>query len=105
VAEGVPNPWMLVGQFSLLLLVIFVADAAITVWQRGDRRQALSVGGSIIFFVVAGTVQAILIFWGIVHIPITASLFFMAIVAAMGYELSRDVLRAARLSDDLRDGE
>jgi PAS domain S-box-containing protein len=63
------------------------------------------VGGSIIFFVLAATVQAILIFWGIVHTPITASLFFMAIVAAMGYELSRDVLRAAGLSDDLRESE
>jgi two-component system, LuxR family, sensor kinase FixL len=105
VAEGIPNPWMLVGQLSLLLLVIFVADAAVSVWQRGDRRQALSVGGSIVFFVVAGTVQAILVFWGMIHIPITASLFFMAIVAAMGYELSQDVFRAARLSDDLRDSE
>jgi two-component system, LuxR family, sensor kinase FixL len=105
VAEGIPNPWMLVGNVSLLLLVIFVVDAAISVWKRGDRRQAWSVGGSIVFFVAAGAVQAILIFWGIIHAPITASLFFMAIVAAMGYELSRDVLRAARLSDELRDSE
>jgi two-component system sensor kinase FixL len=105
VAEGVPNPWMLISQLSLLLLIIFVADAAISVWQRGDRRQALSVGGSIVFFVVAGTVQAILIFWGIIHAPITFSLFFMVVVAAMAYELSRNVFRAARLSDDLRDSE
>jgi two-component system sensor kinase FixL len=105
VAEGTPNPWMLVGNLSLLLLVIFVADAAISVWRRGDRRQALSVGGSIVFFVLAGTLQALLIFWGIIHAPVTASLFFLAIVAAMGYELSQDVLRAARLSDDLRDSE
>ena len=27
---GVPNPWMLVGQLSLLLWVIFVADATLT---------------------------------------------------------------------------
>jgi two-component system, LuxR family, sensor kinase FixL len=105
VAEGVPNPWMLIGQLSLVLLVIFVVDAAVTVWQRGDRRQALSVGGSIVFFVAAASGQAILAFWGIIHTPITASLFFMAIVAAMGYELSQDVLRASRLSDDLRDSE
>jgi two-component system, LuxR family, sensor kinase FixL len=105
VAEGIPNPWMLVGNLSLLLLVIFVVDAAISVWKRGDRRQALSVGGSIVFFVSAGAVQAIFVFWGIIHSPITASLFFMAIVAAMGYELSQDVLRAARLSDELRDSE
>jgi len=105
VAEGVLNPWMLIGQLSLLLLFIFVADAAVTVWQRGDRRLALSLGGSIVFFVLAGTAQVILTFWGIIHAPITASLFFMAIVAAMGYELSEDVFRAARLSDDLRDSE
>ena len=58
VAEGVSNPWMLVGQLSLVLFLIFVADAAITVWRRGDRRQALVVGGSIVFFVLAGTVQS-----------------------------------------------
>jgi PAS domain S-box-containing protein len=105
VAKGVPNPWMLIGQLSLLLLVIFVADAAITVWQRGDRRQALRVGGSIVFCAVGGSVQAILVFWGIIHAPITTSLFYMGIVTAMGYELSQDVLRAARLSDDLRESQ
>ena len=105
VAEGVPNPWMLIAHLSLLLLVIFVADAAISVWKRGDRRQALLVGGSIIFFVVTGTGQLILTFWGIIHAPITVSLFFMGIVAAMGYELSRDLLRATQLSDDLRESE
>jgi two-component system sensor kinase FixL len=91
VAEGVPNPWMLIGQLSLLLLVIFVADVAITVWQRGDRRQALLVGGSIVFWAVAGSVQAILALWGIIHAPITTSLFYMGIVA--------------RLSDDLRESQ
>jgi two-component system, LuxR family, sensor kinase FixL len=102
---GVPSPWMLISQLGLLLLVVFVADASIVVWRRGDRRQALSVGGSIVLFVVAATVQLILTLWGIIHAPITVSLFFMGIVATMGYELSRDVLRAARLSDDLRESQ
>jgi two-component system sensor kinase FixL len=105
VAEGVPNPWMLIGQFGLLLVVIFVADAAITVWQRGDRRQALVVGGSMVFFVVAGAGQGILALWGIIHVPIIASLFYMVIVAAMGYELSQEVLRASQLSDELRESQ
>jgi hypothetical protein len=30
VGEGTANPWMLVGQASLLLLVAFAVDAAIT---------------------------------------------------------------------------
>jgi two-component system sensor kinase FixL len=105
VAEGVSNPWMLVGQLSLVLSVFFVTDAAITVWRRGDRRQALVLGGSIVFFVLAGTVQAVLVLWEIVHWPITTSLFYMGIVAAMSYEMSRDVLRTAQLSDDLRESE
>ena len=105
VADGVPNPSLLIGQLGLLLLVIFVADAAISVWQRGDRRQALLVGGSILFFVVAGSGQAILVFWGILHTPIITSVFYMAVVAAMGYELSHDVFHAAWLSDELRDSQ
>jgi PAS domain S-box-containing protein len=96
---------MLVGQLSLLLFVVFVADATITVWRRGDRRQALLTGGSIVFFVLATTVQVVLVLWKIVHWPITASFFYLGIVATMGYEMSREALRAAQLSDDLRESE
>ncbi len=102
VAEGVANPWMLVAQLSLLLLVIFVADAAITVWWRGDRRLALVVGGSIVLFVVGATAQAVVVTWGIISMPMTVSLFFQGIVAAMACELSYDVLRAAALTRRLQ---
>ena len=105
VPVGVPNPLMAIGQLSVLLLVIFVADASVTVWRRGDRRKALMVGGSIVFFMVAGTCQAAPVVWGIVQMPITISLFYLGILVAMGYELSRELLRAAQLSDDLRESE
>ena len=103
VAEGVANPWMLVAQLSLLLLVIFVTDAAITVWRRGDRRQGLVV--SIVFFVVAATADAVLITWGIISMPLTASLFYQGIVAAMGYGLSYDLFRAAQLAKQFQASE
>src|SRR5438093_6724320 len=48
VATGVPNPWMLVAQLSLLLLIIFVVDATTTVWRRGNRRPALCVAGGLV---------------------------------------------------------
>ena len=102
---GVSNPCMLVGQLGLLLLVVFVADAAITVWRRGDRRQALATGGSFLFFALAAIVDSVLVFWQIVDWPLTASFFFLGIVVAMGYEMSRETLRAAKLSDDLRESE
>lgn len=103
IPEAIPNPWMLLGQLALLLFVIYVLDASITVWRRGHRRQALLLGGSMSFFAITGTVQAILVFWGILSMPITAAIFFMGVVVAMGYELSSDVLRAAELARDLKE--
>ena len=37
-----------------LLILVFVADASVTAWRRGDRRKALMVGGSVEFFLLAG---------------------------------------------------
>lgn len=62
IGVGVSNPLMLVGQLSLLFMLIFTADAAITVWRRGDRRRALLTGGSIVFFslaAIAGQIPAL----------------------------------------------
>jgi two-component system, LuxR family, sensor kinase FixL len=105
IAVGVINPWTLLGHVSLLLTIIFIADATFTVWRRGDRRLALFVGGSILFFSLAGTAQLVLVLRGIVHTPLTGSLFYLGIVAAMDFELSRDMLRSQQLSDDLRKSE
>ena len=100
---GTPNPWRLLGPLSLLFLLLFVTDASLEAWRRGDRRQALLVGGSIAFFALGGALVSVLVLGGIVHAPLTASLLYLGLVAAMGYQVSDDVLRAARLSDDLTD--
>jgi PAS domain S-box-containing protein len=105
VPVGVPNPWMLVAQFSLLLLVIFVVDATITVWRRGNRRQALVVGGSIVLLVVLASAQAVAMTWGIMATPLTVSLFYLILVAAMAYELSYDLIRTAQITRQLKASE
>jgi C4-dicarboxylate-specific signal transduction histidine kinase len=91
VAEGVANPSMLVGQFSLVLFLAFVADAALSVWRRKERRLALVTGGSILLCILGASVQCILVFWGAVRWPIIPSVFFVAIVAAMACEMSRRI--------------
>src|SRR5215813_8417340 len=102
IPHGVRNPWMLVAQFSLLLLVIFVVDATITVWRRGNRRQALVVGGSVVLLVVLASAQAVAMTWGLLATPLTVSLFYLILVAAMAYELSYDLIRAAQLNRQLQ---
>ncbi len=94
---GLVNPWMLTGQLSLWLLILFTLDAAITAWRRGDRRQAWAIGGGIIIFEVSGTVLSVLLVGQHGEMPFIVSLFYLGIVLAMGCELSRDALRVAQL--------
>lgn len=105
VAEGVANPWMALGQLSLALLVVFVLDATLAVWRRGDHRRAILVGASTVLFVLLATVQAVLALWGFLPMPITASLFYLGIAAGMAFELSDDTLRAAGLARELAETE
>src|SRR5438309_3601898 len=101
VPVGLPNPWGLLSNFSLLLLLIFFVDATITVWRRGDRRRALLVGGSMILGAILAW-HVPLVIWGIVDIPFFLSFAYSGIVVAMGYELSNDIARAAQLARKLK---
>ncbi|NLH16677.1 MAG: PAS domain-containing protein [Phycisphaerae bacterium] len=105
VADGVRNPWMLVGQLSLLFLIVFVLDAFITIWRRGGRRTELVTSGSIVFFVLVGSILAFLEAWNVIHWPVMTSFFFLAVIAAVAYEMSCETHRAAQLSEDLRESD
>src|SRR5438093_1685130 len=100
VPVGIPNPWGLLSQVSLLLLLIFSVDATITVWRRGDRRRALLVGGSMIFGAILAW-HVPLVIWGAIEVPFFLGFTYTAIVAAMGYELSNDMAQAAQLAGKL----
>src|ERR1044071_3574692 len=104
VPVGTPNQWGLLSNISLLLLLIFAVDAAIAVWRRGDRRRALLVGGSMIFGAILGW-HVPLVMWGVIEVPFFIGFTYTAVVAAMGYELSNDMARAARLARELEASE
>jgi len=102
---GEPNPWMLIGQLSLLLILIYVADASITAWRRGSRRTALRVGGILVLLLLAAAGQSALLFWGVIEAPATLKLVYPGIIMLIGYEVSREVLRASQLVHELRESE
>src|SRR5437763_12695576 len=102
---GVTNPWILVAQLSLVLLVIFFVDATITAWRRGDRQRALVVGGALIFFSTIAIGQVVLVVWGVIQVPFLACFSYLGLIAAMGYEVSIDMLHRAKLSRQLQASE
>ena len=105
IAEGAANPWMIFGQLGSFLLVIFVVDASLTAWRRGDRRRALVTGGSIAFCLLAASIHTLFVVSHRIEWPHTPTLFFMVIVVAMSYEMSRDVFRAAQIARQLEKSE
>jgi signal transduction histidine kinase len=93
---AVPNPITPVTQLATLLVLIFVADATVTAWRRGDRR-ALPVGGSMEVFLIGTFGLTMAVLWSGLQAPIVYSPFYLGVVAAMGLELSRDAIRASHL--------
>lgn len=72
---GAPNPFLMVGQFGVFLVAVFVADASVTAWRRGDQRKAVVVGGSIVFFLIFGLLQSVVVIWSGAQAPLSVSPF------------------------------
>jgi len=106
--EWTPNPWVRLGQFAALAQFVYVVDASLRLWRPGShesRRRAVLVGGTMAFFILFASAQAGLVAAGVLRMPIIVSFPFLAVLLAMGYELSRDVLRASQLGRELRESE
>jgi len=105
IAEGVLNPWMILGQLSSLLLLVFLVDASITVWKRGERRRACLLGGSLVFFILLTAADIVLVQTSVLRLPYMISFTFFGLILAMAFDLSRHVLRASRLIRELEESE
>ncbi len=102
VFQGIRNPWMVFGYATMLLILIFVGDASVTAWRRGERRKALMVGGSVEFFLLLGTLEAALIHGAHLPMPVLISPLYLGLVVVMAFEVSRDVIRASQLVHKLQ---
>ena len=105
---GVSNPWGIVPQVGNILLVVFVLDAAVSLWRRGSpdaRRRAVVVGGSLIVCITVVAGFAALITLGLVHASTIVMPGIFIVVLAMGYELSWDMIAAGQLATQLRASE
>ena len=102
-ADGVVSPWTHLAELANLLLLVYLVDAVVALWRRGERRRAALVGGSMILFVMLASGHSALVHAGILNSPYLIALSYLPIVFSMGYELTYDVLRSARLADELRE--
>ncbi len=106
--EWMPSPWVFLPLLSSLAQFVYVVDASIRLWRTGShesRSRALVVGGALALFIVIAVGQSGLVTAGVLRMPMILSFPFLGVVLAMGYELSKDVLRAAQVSRELNESE
>lgn len=107
IAQGIINPWYVIGPLSTFILAAFVLDATVTLCRRETamRRRALVFSGSIIFFLLAAVVHAALVNTGVIESPYLVGLSFMPILLAMSYDLSCDMLNSMQIAQQLEVSE
>lgn len=101
---GVPNPWMALGQLTLVLLAVFLLDAIVSSWRHDSverRIRVIIICGSMFVFIVVSTAWSVAVISGALRAPLTVSAAFLCVLLAMSYELGGDILRAAQLAESL----
>jgi two-component system, LuxR family, sensor kinase FixL len=105
VPESVLNPWNVVTYIAVLIVLLFVVDASVRLYRQGRVRRAIVVGGSLTFFVLAAGTHSALVEAGTIRTPYLISWCYLAILVAMGSELTAEVCAATKLSQQLRESE
>jgi signal transduction histidine kinase len=104
VGVGETNPLQTFEDFTNLLLLLFLVDASVTAWRRGDRalrRRVLVIGGSLSLFFLLAAGHASLLHRGFVQWPHLVTVSFLLVVVIMAYELGGDILRAAHMEEEM----
>lgn len=105
VPDGEPSAWMAAGTVSLLLLAVYLGDATVATWRRGDRRRAFWVGGSMLLFVLLPAVSSVFVVLEWHDWPLMISPFYLGFIVVMACELSRELAEAARVTERLQASE
>lgn len=106
--KAVTSPYQWFATISAYLVLVFVADASVSLWRRGTpdaKRKVIVIGGAtILSWGVGATYTQLMVYQGS-RLPALLTPPYLFMLAAMTFELSRDTLRASRLARELRASE
>jgi signal transduction histidine kinase len=106
VPVGIVNPWTLVGQGSLLLLLVYFVDASITAWRKkSSGRPVMAMAGTMTCAALVAVSVSVVALWFHFSLPYVIGVVFFGVVLVTAYGLSGDLLQAAQLSRRLRETE
>ena len=99
VGSAVVQPFQWVATLANLLFIGYIADAFMQALRKGDaelRRKAIVICAGILAFLVVAILEAQLVVWGVVRMPVVIGPPFLILMVAITYQLSRDFARSTR---------
>lgn len=100
------RPWHWLSVASCVLMVVFIADAALRMWQRGgaeERRKALVAAGGVGLPLAATIVYAQSVLLGVLPLPLLVTPSFLITIIVMAVELSRGLLLYRQTRQELEE--
>lgn len=94
VPSGIPNPWKLLGDVTIILIPLYIIDASARALKQGSRERSVVIIGGVLVFIIFAGVHSMLVDAEIVRTPYMISAGFLAIVGAQTWVLARDAVRA-----------
>ena len=105
---GTPNPWVIVGQLSNLLLAIYMTMILARTLRSDDaqlRRHAVIICGGWLLFIGLMMAAALVMTLNVGKTPFIGTPSFVFVIAAMSYQLGSNLLESNRLAAKLRESE
>jgi hypothetical protein len=96
--------WQWVSTVSLLLMIVYVADACIQRLRKGQpdsRRRVLTVAFAMAAPMVSVSLLTQAALLGVAHIPVLAGPWFVFTLSAIAFELSREIIMSRRAQQEL----
>lgn len=101
-AIGIPSAWMILGQLALILMLVYLMDAAFSAWRRDRDTNSIILGAALGLLVVAGVFQGITVFWAFIEAPILGAPFFTGVALLLGVNAGAQMIRAEQLDEELK---
>jgi PAS domain S-box-containing protein len=99
-----PGPLTVLGQLSLVLMTLYLVDAAATAWRNGLRQRALHVAYFALLIFLGG-IWGYVSLWSSSGAPLIIAPLLLPVVVLMRFDLSSNVIRALELESRLVESE
>ena len=99
---GVNSPWRLAFELTQLAVLVLVFHATACLWRRGEKTRAWLFGLSLVSFGLFFGIHAFLVDTNQLESPYLSTYGFLGLAMLMSYDLAGGVVRATRLSSELK---